>query len=131
MGPIQTITDTRGRTYLLDFFEARDQVDWRVKYQGKEIGKIVCTFDRNDMIGQDFEVEKHFRRARLGTSLLNLAIAYAKRKGLQHIFGSVVTKDLSDTPDLLKFYEKRGFKRVSGYPGSLANAVVCLSMDLD
>jgi len=87
------------------------------------------------MIVQDLVIrrdsERNYRKRGLGTSLLNLAINRAKTKGKKHVYGSIVQVGIVKTPDLIQFYEKRGFVKCANYPGCLPNAVAYLCMDID
>jgi len=144
------ICDRYGQEYQLvvhedsdDFFSAE------LRYRGEWIGKIECKFDLPDiMVVEDLEIrndsdsEPAFHRMRaksnpinyrgrgLGTALLGLAVTSAKGKGVKHIYGSIVQKDINKTPNIVEFYERRGFKKVAHYPGCLANAVAYICMVL-
>ena len=54
-------------------------------------------------------LEVNFRRQGIGSQLLTTMIAYARSKGLKRIEGRLAEKDLYPSPELSRWYKKRGF----------------------
>jgi hypothetical protein len=147
----QFISDRYGQRYRLIIHEDSDDCfSAELRRKGERIGKVEARFNLPDsMVIEDIEIRNDFdqsdsmimsimqpvermnyRRKGLGTALLGLAIESGGRHRVKWIYGSIVQKDISKTPGLLEFYEKRGFKRVNQYPDCLANALVCIGMEL-
>jgi GNAT superfamily N-acetyltransferase len=147
----QYILDRLGQRYKLIIHEDSNEffsVELRLK--GEWVGKLEADFRfPNLMIIEDIEIRNDFERTDsfmasivqpkdkkcyrsqgLGTALLKLAVDTGKKKNLKRICGSIMRKDIDRIPNLIEFYERRGFKRISSYPGCLANALVCICMEL-
>lgn len=147
----QFISDRYSQRYQLIINEDSDDCfSAELKRKGERIGKVKARFNLPDsMVIEDIEIRNDFdqsdsvmmsiiqpvermnyRRKGLGTALLGLAIESGRRHRVKRIYGSIVQKDIDKTPGLVEFYEKQGFKRVKQYTGCLANALVCIRMDL-
>ena len=151
------ISDTYGQEYRIIVHENSDDFfDAELRYEKEWVGKVVCSFRLQDaMVVEDIKIRddsdppesgielilrstarpesntRSYRRRGLGTALLKSVIDLAKKKRLKHIYGSIKQKDITITPDLVKYYEKRGFKKGSPYPNCIPNAVAYMYMDLD
>ncbi len=68
--------------------------------------------DKSFLLIGELLVEPNQRNKGLGSRLLEEAGCFAKRKGLSWLRGNICTGDLKNSPFLLQFYEKRGFKIV-------------------
>jgi len=147
----QYILDRLGQRYQLIIHEDSNEFfSVELRRKGEWVGKLEADFRfPNLMMIEDIEIRNDFERTDsfmasimqpkdkkcyrgqgLGTALLKLAIDAGKKKNLKRICGSIVRKDVDRTPDLIEFYERRGFKRISSYPGCLANALAYICMDL-
>jgi GNAT superfamily N-acetyltransferase len=73
--------------------------------------------------------KKNFRGRGLGSLLLELAINYARRRGLRQIRGFVVRKDLAATPWLLDWYSRYGFQIIPNDNHEPSNAVAWIIRD--
>ncbi|WP_324664290.1 GNAT family N-acetyltransferase [Dehalococcoides mccartyi] len=121
-----------------------------LRRKGEWVGKLEADFNFPDlMVIEDIEIRNDFqstdsfmasimqpkekrcyRGQGLGTVLLKLAIGTGKKKNLKRICGSIVRKDVDRTPDLIEFYERHGFKKISSYPSCLADAIAYICLDL-
>ena len=54
---------------------------------------------------------RSFRRMGVGSALITEFLSLCRSAGVAQIVGSVVEKDLEETPELLDWYEHRGFER--------------------
>jgi GNAT superfamily N-acetyltransferase len=73
---------------------------------------------------------KSYRRRGIGTALLQLVIDHVRERQLSRICGSIVEKDIERTPNLIEWYEKRGFKKGGPYPGCINKAVAWIQLEL-
>jgi GNAT superfamily N-acetyltransferase len=72
-----------------------------------------------------------YRNKGIGTELLKLAVNCARKRRLKFICASVTKEDISKTPYLLEWYERRGFKKSGRYKGCIPDAVAWVCMQLD
>ncbi len=131
-----TLTDKHGQSYHLcvDANDERD-FDLTIELDGWDVGYIYCIISPpGEMWIADFqmrdwsilrrrywvrllrklrgqkEVYRNFRQLGLGTQLLDIVIAHAKRIGVQHIGGLITGPDRDNNPKLYEFYEAHGFQ---------------------
>lgn len=71
-----------------------------------------------------------YRHHGLGSELLKFVIEQARNLGIRHIYGSIVQRDIDQTPNLLEWYQRHGFVLCQDSPRGLANAVAHVHLDL-
>jgi GNAT superfamily N-acetyltransferase len=76
---------------------------------------------------------KNYRRRGLGTELLKLLLDLARENKVKQVRGSIIKLDAIKTPNLIEWYEKRGFRRGPSYPGCIGKdkAIAWIYLDLD
>lgn len=91
-------------------------------------------YDHNPLdrkvIQVDINITGDYRYHTLGTQLLRLLVQHARDRHVLKLYGSIVQKDIDETPGLVEWYESMGFQRCNPYPGRIPNAVVHIVMDL-
>jgi len=75
--------------------------------------------------------KKDFRNKGLGTELLKSLVEYALENDVKQICGSIVRLDIIRKPNLIEWYEKRGFRTGPPYPGCIKEAVAWIYRDLN
>lgn len=85
----------------------------------------------NEMEFSDLEIEKAYRRKKLGTALVKLVISHLRDKGIRRIYGSVAKKDLEDFPQLVRWWESFDFRRGNKYDYAVSGAIAYMYLDLD
>lgn len=153
----ESINDRYGQKYQILVRENSDNsFIVELRHKGEWVGMVKCMFYLPDtMVLEDIEIRddseppqniverilqgtarpkgdtKSYRRGGLGTALLELAIDVAKKKRLKCIYGSVAQKDIGRTPNLVEWYEKRGFKKSNPYYNCIPNAAAYICMELN
>jgi GNAT superfamily N-acetyltransferase len=74
---------------------------------------------------------KNYRRKGLGTELLKSLLVIARENQVKQVRGSIIKLDIIRTPNLIEWYEKRGFRKGPSYPGCSKNAIAWIYLDLD
>lgn len=72
----------------------------------------------------------NYRRRGLGSELLKLVITHARQKGIKHIHGRVVKKDIANNSNLLQWYKKYGFKVGAATSEDKPGTVARIYMDI-
>lgn len=150
------VTDNHGRRYQIKILENSDHFFIvEVRHQGEYVGIAKCALSLPDTMElSDIKIRddsdppeniidhmmksipsskrdaKSYRHIGLGTALLKLVVDHAREKQVKRVFGSIVKKDIDRTPDLIAWYEKRGFRRCNPYPSCVAEAVAWICLDL-
>lgn len=150
------ITDNYGQEYRVNVLEDSDDLfHVELRQRRDYVGEAKCILRKDMMELSDMRIRddtgppesiiehimknsvkskvdtRSYRCRGLGTALLKFLIAYARKKQLKSIFGSIVQKDIVKTPNLVSWYEKRGFKKGSPYPGCIKGAVAWIHLELN
>jgi GNAT superfamily N-acetyltransferase len=142
------LKDNFGQEYTMEIIETKDTFSGILYDRGEHVGHMGCklyttkqmnldeVYIRDDSDPLDGSISpggraKNYRNKGLGTKLLKLAINYARNRRAKFIYGSVTKEDISRTPFLLQFYERRGFKKSGPYKGCLPDAVAWICLELD
>jgi GNAT superfamily N-acetyltransferase len=149
------ICDSQGREYRLQVNGDEDSYFIaKLLYRNSEVGRLHCVLSPPDklMIG-DIIIHSdvihapehlgtallrllvepkpiYYRRRGLGTHLLEFAIKEARQRGIKRIYGSLTEEDISNNPNLVKWYEKYGFEILPPSQENIENAVFGISLDL-
>ncbi len=59
---------------------------------------------------RDLHVVAQFRRRGLGDILLSRIVSWAQIAGIEEVWGGIVLEDINESPFLLDWYQRRGFK---------------------
>ncbi|MBS0661247.1 MAG: GNAT family N-acetyltransferase [Verrucomicrobia bacterium] len=70
-----------------------------------------------------FWSRRKIRRLGIGSALLEAFVEEAAKLGVSLVHGSIMHKDLLRNPNLIKFYERCGFRRLPPGPDELAGAI--------
>ena len=74
---------------------------------------------------------KNYRHRGLGTVLLKLLLVMARENQVKQVRGSIIEKDTMRTPNLIEWYEKRGFRKGPPYPGCVRKAIAWIYLNLE
>ena len=150
------ITDNYGQKYRVNVLEnSNDLFHTELRQRTDYVGEAKCMLRQDTMELSDIRIRddadppestieyivksaaksktdtRSYRRRGLGTALLEFVVAYARKKQLKRICGSIVQKDIVRTPNLVGWYEKRGFKKGPPYPGCIREAVAWIHLELN
>ena len=145
----QFVTDKLGRQYELSIEEHDGYTDFTIDHDDVWIGKASCKAEgqfkwrlleiniRDDVpVRQSFLVRqlrqffrrgvkrRSYRHLGLGDALMNCVVARARLMGFKAIRGSVVDQDIEQTPYLVAWYQKHGFRLVEPGSGDISRTVV-------
>ncbi|MEA2040436.1 MAG: GNAT family N-acetyltransferase, partial [Thermodesulfobacteriota bacterium] len=70
------------------------------------------------------------RRRGLGTVLLKSVIAYARKKGVKRIRGSIVKSSMVHNPGIIQWYQENGFDVVEATSQEVPGAIARICMEL-
>ncbi|MEG4248633.1 GNAT family N-acetyltransferase [Microcoleus sp. Pol10D4] len=149
------IRDRQGREYRLQVDADEDQYfTAKLLYRNREVGRLQCVLYPPDklvigdiLIHSDvIHAPEHlgaallrqlvepkpidYRRRGLGTHLLQFAIEKARQRGIKRIYGSLTQEDITNNPNLIKWYQKHGFEILPPSQENIENAVFGISLDL-
>lgn len=153
------IRDRCGEKYQIKVVKNPDDtVHWEVKYKGDHVGIAKWSFKTPDiMIINDICIRddsdttdlsivdrlikeqarskgeiKNYRHKCLGTELLKSLLDLARENKVKQVCGSIIKIDIIRTPNLIEWYEKRGFRKGPPYPGCIKEkAIAWIYLDLD
>lgn len=90
--------------------EDEDDIDLTATCNGRQIGYLRTSRNRDRLRIDDFHVNEDHRRHGIGHELLVRLLSEAKHGGIQEVWGSIVDRDLSESPFLLDFYQRHNFE---------------------
>lgn len=126
---------------------------WEAYYGGEYAGQLACVPQENgNLLFSDVVISDgtqsmpmlpwwkrllgvknkapDFRNKKIGTELTRTMLEAAKNKQIKRIYGSIVQKDIDESPHLLDWYEKMGFRICEPDDDCLGNAVKKIEMVL-
>lgn len=141
------ISDSNGDEYLLSL-SGDDSLFTAKLYKRSWIGKATATLEPPDemvlvniiifddsqgLLGSLKDMIKPkptCRRRGLGTVLLKSVIAYARKKGVKRIRGSIVKSSMVHNPGIIQWYQENGFDVVEATSQEVPGAIARICMEL-
>ena len=106
----EAFQDDRGRRYWLEIDPSEAGVTLTIhRYGGKVARSVVTWAGPDEAVLEDLLVASPHRQRGLATRLLDRAVVSVRQYGARYLTGRVIRKDAERNPDLLDWYQRRGF----------------------
>ena len=154
--PEQFILDNVGRQYQVCIIIDDERFFYvKLKYREEFVGEAKCSFQSHEeMLLADLIIYEevihsspiwwlallqkmlnlnkatNYRHQGLGYRLLKIVIKHACQKRVKHIYCSLVKNDIANTPNLVEWYQKQGFKVSEKISINIPDAVATVYMDI-
>ncbi|MDJ0703767.1 MAG: GNAT family N-acetyltransferase [Leptolyngbyaceae cyanobacterium MO_188.B28] len=152
----QQIFDKKGRRYLSTIVEVDSQLLINLYNQHMVVGQVRCIRESSAaLMLKDIAIANevnlapmniwfkilhkipgwrskpiNYRRQGLGSALIRRLIQYARENGIEFLHGEVFRPDLENNPNLLQWYQKRGFEIKQPTPYDNPDIIAKLHMHL-
>ena len=152
----QQIFDKKGRRYLSAIVEVDSQLLIQLYNQHMVVGEVKCLRESSAaLMLKDIAIANevnpapmnswlkilhkipgyqpkpiNYRHQGLGSALIRCLIQYARDNGIQFLHGEVFRPDLENNPNLLQWYQNRGFEIKQPTPYDNPDIIAKLHMHL-
>jgi GNAT superfamily N-acetyltransferase len=117
-----------GQEFWITIDSEDDPYEMQVWCSDQLVGLLSADWEDKEVELMDIFIFPPYLNQGLGTALLQEFIALARRKSMQRIHGYVPQQFLTETPHLLKWYQKQGFSVLPPPPKALAAALLELNL---